>query len=470
MTATISTERLSWPRRLGWAVGDTGVNFYWQGVSIFAYFFYTDVMGIPPFWAGVAFGIASFWDAVTDPIMGAIADRTRTRYGRFRPWILGGSVPCAVTFALMYWTPPLTGGWLVAYAVATHMLLRTALTVVGIPFSALSARISRDANERVTLAALRVVFAATGALIVAFTIPKLVSIFGDKRDAYFWAAVMLGVGATIILVISFLSTHETLEGEEDNKAPPQGTVVQAVVRDIRDFWKTLQYNVPLRLMFIGIMLGGITAGMFGKVLLYWITYDLKQPAAMAWMLPLPALVLLPVAPIWIWVATKTSKRTATWIGSAISAVATLLFYFLNPHDTPVLAALLVLGAIGGTAHAIMFWAMLPDTVEYNEWVRGERSEAKIFGFATFAQKTAIGINALMLGQLLTQVGFVANQPQSVETLSALRDIMCLVPLAGGIASALVLVYYPINASYHAKLRADIAARHAQRAAEGASAA
>ncbi len=456
MTAQ-GSEKLSWPRRIGWAVGDMGINFYWQGISIFAYFFYTDVMGIPPFWAGVAFATASMWDAITDPIMGAIADRTRTRFGRFRPWILFGSIPCAVAFALMYWTPPLEGAWLIAYAIATHILARTGMDLIGIPFSALSARISRDSNERGTLAMLRVVFAATGALIVAFTVPKLVQVFGDPQQAYFVAACLLGAGATFLLLIAFFSTKETPSDDEELTPVERVGIVRAIARDLGDFWSTLRHNMPLRLLFLALIVGGVT-GMFGKMLLYWITYDLKDPAAMAWILPLPALILLPCAPIWNWVAQKTSKLIAYWIGHGLGALVVLAFYLLNPHETWLLATLIILGAMAGSASPIMFWGMLPDTVEYNELKRGVRSEAKIFGFATLAQKAAIAINALILGSLLSEIGFVANQPQSEETLDAMLAIMCLVPFVGGILAFLVLWKYPINAKYHAALKAQIEAR------------
>lgn len=460
MNASAAPERLSWGRRIGWAVGDLGINFYWQGITIFGYFYYTDVMGIPPFWAGVAYAVASFWDGVSDPIMGAIADRTRSRWGRFRPWILFGSIPCAIAFALMYWTPPLEGAWLVAYAMATHILLRTLLTAVGIPFGALSARLTHDFSERGVLATLRVVFAATGALVVAFTVPKFVALFDDPQRAYFWAAVSLGAGATLILLIAFFSTRETGgDLDVDDAARRKLPLLPGIVRDVADFWLTLRHNGPLRLIFLSLILGGVS-GMFGKMLLYWITYDLKQPGAMAWILPLPALVLLPCAPFWNRFARKTSKRDALWLGQGINLVTLLTFFFLNPHDTGVVAALMVVAAIGGSALPIMFWGMLPDTVEYNELKRGVRSEAKIFGFAALAQKLAVAINALILGHLLTRVGFVANQPQDAETLRAMLAIMCLVPVVGGTAALLVLWKYPINAKFHAQLRAEIAARKA----------
>jgi GPH family glycoside/pentoside/hexuronide:cation symporter len=357
----------------------------------------------------------------------------------------------------MYWTPPLEGAWLIAYAIATHILARTGMDMVAIPYGALSARISRDSKERGTLAMLRVVFAAGGALVVAFTVPKLIQLFGDPERAYFIAACLLGAGATVLLLIAFLSTKETPSDDDELAPVARVGIVAAIVRDIGDFWATLRLNMPLRLLFIALIVGGVT-GMYGKMLLYWITYDLKDPAAMAWILPLPAIVLLPCAPIWNWVAQKTSKLIAVWIGSGLSALVVVAFYLLNPHDTALLATLIVLGAMAGSASPIMFWGMLPDTVEYNELKRGVRSEAKIFGFATLAQKAAIAINALILGSLLSKIGFVANQPQSEATLDAMRAIMCLVPLAGGILASLMLWKYPINAKYHAQMRAEIEAR------------
>ena len=449
--------RLTWPRRIGWAAGDAGMNFYWQGVGIFLYFFYTDVMKIPPGWAGVAFGIASFWDAVADPIMGTLADRTRSRFGRFRPWLLFGSVPCAFAFVLLFYTPPLTGSWLIGYAVVTHILFRTLYAAISIPFGALSARLTLDTTERGTIAMLRLMFAASGALIVAFTVPKLVGILGDPRHAYLVAAIILATGATVIFGIVFLSTTEVVETDD---APPVRTrhPVAGFVHDIAGFWLTLRYNRPLAQMFGAVIFSGITTTLNSKMLLYWIKYDLKEPQAMAWLLPLPAFVLLVVAPMWNRVAQRWSKRNAWWAGAALSSMSLTAFYVINPHDYHILIPIMVIGATGGSAGFIMFWSMLPDTVEFNEWVRGERSEAKIFGFATFGQKAALAINAILLGFMLSHVGFVADQVQPAATLADMRVMMCLIPLAGVIGSALLLWGYPIDAVFHAKLREDIAAR------------
>ena len=432
------------------------MNFYWQGVGIFLYFFYTEVMRIPPGWAGLAFGIASFWDAVADPIVGALADRTRSRLGQFRPWLMFGAAPCAVSFALLFYTPALTGRWLVTYAIATHILFRTLYAAISIPFGALSARLTLDTTERGTIAMLRLMFAASGALVVAFTVPRLVAVFSDPRQAYFVAAIILASGATAIFAIVICATSEVVESTRPDNTSRNPII--GFVDDIAGFWLTLRHNRPLALMFAAIIFSGITTTLNGKMLLYWIKYDLKQPEAMTWLLPLPALVLLFVAPMWNRVAQKWSKRNAWWAGTVLSAISLTTFYLINPHNYYLLVPIMIVGATGGSAGFIMFWSMLPDTVEYNEWIRGERSEAKIFGFATFGQKVALAINAVLLGALLSWVGFVADKPQSVQTLADMRAVMCLIPLAGVIGVAVILRGYPIDAKFHAELRNNIAAR------------
>jgi GPH family glycoside/pentoside/hexuronide:cation symporter len=451
-------DRLTWPRRIGWASGDAGINFYWQGIGIFAYFFYTDVLGISPMWAGIAFATASFWDAVFDPLMGAIADRTRTRYGRFRPWILFASVPCGISFALMFWTPPLADGWLVAYAIGSHILFRTMLAAIAIPFSALTARLTQDSEERGTIAMLRLMFAASGALVVSLTVPNLVAVLGNENDAYFYAAIVLAVGATLILFISFLATSEPPNRPGEDQADDRTDLFRSFGSDLAGFWATLRHNGPLARLFAAVILSGITTAMNAKVLLYWIKYDLNDQSVMAWLLPLPAVILVLVAPIWTQIAKRWSKRAAWLAGTSLSIISLSSFYLLNPHDYQTLIPITVIGAAGGSAGLIMFWSMLPDTVEYNEWVRGDRSEAKIFGFATFGQKTAYAINAILLGQLLTAIGFVADKPQSPEILADLRAIMCLIPLGGVVGTILIMWRYPITAVFHAQLRADIAER------------
>lgn len=461
MTRVATGEgRLRWKVRLGYSVGDFGLNLFWQAIGLFLYFFYTDVMGISPVWAGIAYSIASVWDGISDPIMGAIADRTRTRLGRYRPYLLAGAIPCAICFALAFWAPPLKGAALVAYAILTHVALRTAYTVMSIPYSSLSARITSDSNERAVIAGCRVFFAAIGGLSVAVVFPLLVAALGkDHEDiGYALSAAILGAVSVVVITITYFTTREPAEPPARGGGISITEAATGFVRDIGQFWSMLKSNGPLAQVFGAITVISIALTMFGKCILYWFKYGLNDMNAVKLALPMPAFVVILTLPLWIAFARRTSKRAAWMLGSVIAAVGYIAFFF-NPVETVPLTILLMLVITAGqSSYAVMFWSMVPDTVEYNEWKIGSREEAKIFGFAAFAQKVALGVNAILLGQMLSFVGFVANQPQSPEAVLGIKAIMSLVPLAGILLSVLCLWRYPIDASFHRGMLDDIAIR------------
>ena len=448
---------LSWGRRMGWAMGDYSSNLYWQSISLFLYFFYTDVMGISPLWAGISFAIGSIYDAVSDPVMGSIADRTRTRFGRYRPYILLGAMPAAAAFALSFYVPPLSGAALVVYATLTHILLRTFFTVISIPYIAMAANITSDAGERATLAGLRMVFAAMGAISIAVGMPKLTGYFAASGIAqpYFVAACLIAVLATVIFVGCFLSTKENTFADQ---ATPEPFAIRDLGRDFVQFWGTLKRNAPLAQVFTAIVMISIALTMFSKCVLYWFKYGLLRPDLIWAGLLMPALMLFICAPFWVWFAKRYSKRQGWLFGSVFAGTGYILFYFNQSTSIAVSVGLIALIGVGTAAYAIMFWAMLPDTVEYNEWKLGERNEAKAVGFAAFAQKTALAVNALLLGQMLEWVGYVANQPLSASALGGIKATMCFVPLLGAVLSSWALWKYPITPQFHRQMMADLEAR------------
>lgn len=454
-TAAPATVHLPFYRRIGWAVGDSGINLYWGMIGTFLFFFYTEVMQIPPHWAGIAFAIASAWDGFTDPVMGALADRTRTRFGRFRPWILYLSIPSGVSFVMLFWTPPLTGGWLIAYAVASHVVFRTLITGVGVPFSAMSASITTDSKARSSLAALRMVFAGIGGLTVAFSVPRIVESVSDPKLAYLLAAAGMALAATIVLLIAFVSSREApvLPAVVQPKRP-QG-ILGAVWTDAKAFWGMLLVNGPLARIFLAVILSSIMATMYSKAMLYWVKYDYGDMSVLSWLLPLSGLVVVFASPFWAVIAGISSKRIVFLAGAVLSILAISLFYVTNPREPQLLLGLSLLGAFGASAKFVMFWSMLPDTVEYHLWKTGQQSDAKIFGFATLGQKVALAINAALFGYLLTYVGYVADTPPTEETKSAIFAIMCLIPVAGSVVSAAFMWGYPLDTKFHARIKEEI---------------
>lgn len=439
--------------RVGFGVGDFGFLLVWQGTALFLMYFYTDVLGISPAIAGTIYMVAMIWDAVTDPVFAALADRTRSRMGMYRPWLLYGAVPFGIAYPLAFSGPGALPIDPVVWALVTHILLRTAYTVVSMPFNSLQARLTSDGEERSVLAGFRMVGAATGGLAVVFLTPVAVQIFGDGREAqaYFASACISGALATLALLYCFFSMREP------DSVPLRS---ESFLGDLKSIFPMFLANPPLMRVFGIIILGSICLGMFGKNMLYHFKYDLQRPELTVIALVLPAILLVLTVPAWVWVSKRSSKRFSLAMGTVVSLAGYLLFFFnFENWLWLTFGSILVIG-LGSSALAVMFWAMLPDTVEYGEVKTGIRAEAKTFGFATFAQKAATGINAVLLGVLLGVVGYEANAALTPETLIGMKAIMALIPAAGAVGILLILRGYTLDHTRHRQLVAELEARRA----------
>jgi glycoside/pentoside/hexuronide:cation symporter, GPH family len=446
------TAPLPFTAKQAFGFGDFGFNLVFTGTGLFLMYVYTDVFGVSPGVAGAIYALALLWDAVTDPVMGVIADRTRTRWGRYRPWVAIGAVPLGLSYVLAYWNPGFTGVALIAWIAFTHCFLRTCYTIAGIPFSSLQARLTNDANERATLAGFRMMGAASGGLAVAVLTPLLVAQAGqgDEARGYVLAAMAAATLTIVILGYVVAATREPPEPDEVQSA------AQPLTSDLRSFFAQCASNGPLVRILIVIVAVGVAVTMFSKNILYYFKYVLLAPEAAGLALVTPALMMLLMVPVWVAVAKRLSKRTAWMIGASIAAAGYLAFY-LNPvPSVSVVMAIIVLIGLGTSSFGVLFWSMLPDTVEWGQAQQGIRHEAKIFGFAAFAQKAALGLNALFLGLLLEAVGYTANQDQSAQALAGITAIMSLLPLLGVLISVAALWRYPIDTRRHAELRAQIA--------------
>lgn len=448
-----SDARLPLLAKFGFGAGDFAFNLVWSGTGLFLMYVYTDVFGVSPTIAGLVYAIALAWDAVTDPVMGVIADRTRTKWGRYRPWIALGAIPLAISYAVAFWNPGFTGIALVIWIAFTHCLLRTAYTVASIPFSSLQARMSSDANERSQLAGFRMMGAASGVLTVAMLTPLVVTNLGQGDEARGYVLAAMAAGILAVLIFAFV-VSVMREPEETEAAPTP----EPMWKDIGAFFSQFAQNGPLVRVFLVIIAVSIAVTMFSKNVLYYFKYVLEAPESATLALVTPALAMLILVPVWVFIASKTSKRAAWMMGSVIAIVGYLAFYLNPSKDVSVVMAIIMIISIGGSSFGVLFWSMLPDTVEWGEAYQGVRHEAKVFGFASFAQKAALGVNALLLGLMLDGVGYKANQAQSVQTLDGITAMMSLIPLLGILASMAILWKYPIDAKRHGELRQQIGER------------
>jgi len=442
-------QQLSTARKIGFTLGDYASNLYWNSVSIFLLFFYTEAVGLPAATAGLIYMIASIVDALQDPFMGSIADRTRTRRGRYRPYILFGCVPLALSFVLLYWRPPFAGLALALWMLMTHIIFRTAYTVVTIPYTSLNARLTDSSDERSTIAGYRMIFGVLAALtIVYFTFPMVTRFGGsDSTGGFTWAAAVFAFVATAIYPLVYGVTRE----------PPENRAEEAKL-DLAGCWRVVRTNRAFWVLIAATVLAFTCSVALGKSVLYYFKYYLHDEAASRPALVGMSAVGLVAIPLWVWITKFIGKRHAWFAGVALGLVM-LAVFAVTDFDAPLhMTVWLIAVSVGSLGLALTFWSMLPDTVEYGEWLTGQRAESFIFGLFQLFLKAALGIGAGLFGWLLDEVGYVANTQQTPETLAGLKAIMIWLPGAGLTVAGLVMLLYPIRRGDHERIVRELAVR------------
>jgi GPH family glycoside/pentoside/hexuronide:cation symporter len=426
---------------VGFGLGDFGFNLFWSTTSLYLLFFYTDVLGISASTAGLIILVCLVWDGVTDPVMGAFASRTRSRWGRYRPYVLLGAPFTAVSFWLMFTKPPFGSEWTVVWALGTHLLFRTAYTVQSIPYSSLSSVMTTNSTERGRLAAARMMSATTSGLLVAFfTLVLAGSLAEDRATGFALLAALYAAISLALFAITFTTTREHVEPPQNGELP-----------GLKDMVRLVSGNAAFLLLFAATMASSIGGTLFSKALVYYVIYDLGQPDAVGTLLAALIGTITVFVPVWQAVTRRTSKRFVWVCGCAISALIYLAWFLVPPASVPSALAFLVLLGIGSAAFYLTFWSMLPDTIEYGIFKTGVRAESLQFGLISFAQKVALGLGVGLLGILLDVVGYRANEVQSATTLDSMRVILTLLPALLTIASASLMWFYPLDRHLHGRL-------------------
>lgn len=442
MTEAI-VEKLNLKTRLGYGIGDIAICLYWSGVGLYLLYFYTDVVGISPSLAGLIYGIGMFWDAITDPFMGYMAERTRTKWGVYRPYLLFGNIPLALSFILLFWVPPLEGSALFFFLLFANLLHRTCFTLVSVPFSSLTPRITSDSQERTNLTGFRMLGAQTGTNLMAlFAFPIIFWVGGEDESLGFVVlACIAGLTALGIHAITFLTVKE----------PSNDQGIERVGGSLFEAARAIGKNGPFWLVFSATLIVGITTIFFGNNLIYYTKYALNLHEYQGTILFTSGIVAFLSIPIW-WMISNSIGKKLTWlISSSITLIALLVFYLYEIDTLTELLFLVAFIGFGSGAGGILFWSMLPDTIEYGEVHTGVRSESSLYGFMTFAQKGSIAFAIIILGIVLDFIGFQANEVQSDGTISNMKAIMTLIPSIGIALSLVIIYFYPIDAKMHKDL-------------------
>lgn len=441
-------ERLRWGERLGYGTGDLGFNLYWTTMASFLAAFYTDVFGISPEAAGTLLFVTRIVDAFTDPMMGAVADRTQSRWGRFRPYLLFGGLPLAAAGVLTFSTPDLEGGAKLIYAYATYTSLMLAYTLVSMPYSALSGVMTAHPGERTTLISVRFLFAFTGgALVNKFTLP-LVEAFGEGDPQLGWQRTMMLYGAIAIslFAVTFFTTRERIAPPPAQRSSP--------VQDVRD----LIGSRPWLILFALAMLIMMTITLRAGSAYYFFTYYLERPDL------LPDYLLLQMvayavgalcAPILVRYVDKA--RLLGWLMGGV-AVPSLLFYFVPKESIWLMFVLNGLISLALGPKSPLTWSMYADTADYNEWRHGRRATAMTFAAATFSQKLGGSLASAGMLWMLAWLGYVANQAQQGASLEGIHLMQTIVPGVFALLAVMTVSFYTLSGTELARMQRDLDVR------------
>lgn len=435
-------EPLGFVEKLGYGVGDTASNFFFHTFNILLLGYYTDVFGLAAGAVGTMFLVTKIFDALTDPAMGIIADRTNSRWGKFRPYILWTAIPFGLIGYSMFANPQLSEVGKLVYAYFTYSLMMLAYTVINVPYSSLLGVISASSEERTTVSTYRFV-CAFGAqfLISAFVLPLRNLLGGEDEGLGYQMTMGLFAFASVLLwFMTFLTTRERVAPSPDQRVDLKNDL-GVVFRN--EAWIVLVVVAVLTLTNVGVR-GGATY--------YYVKYYVEDSSRMAfWIFDRTSVAWLSggLSMLIGTLLTKPltrrfDKRTLmVWL-TGLNGLFMAGMFFLRPDQYWLMIAIGMIGTtIVGPTPAIV-WAMYADCADYGEWKTGRRTTGLIFSGLLFSQKMGLAIGAGLSGWILGWFGYIANAPQSAESLLGMRLMFTVFPGVLTLLAAVAVLFYPIT--------------------------
>jgi GPH family glycoside/pentoside/hexuronide:cation symporter len=441
---------LSWREKFSYGIADMGFNFYWTNIATFLLYFYTDIFGISAAAAASMLFMIKIVNAFTDPLIGALADRTQTRFGKFRPYLIWMALPLAGATVLTYTTPNLDHDGKIAWAYGTYLLMMVCYTGINIPYNALSGVLSGDPQERSTINGLRFIFAFAGSTLVTAATPFMVGLLGGGDDKRGWQLTMAlwGVAATALFALTFFNTRE--------RVAPVSTQKNNVAQDIKD----LAGNRPWIALFFLALIIMITITLRTSTAAYYFKYYVGRPELMASFVPAYMVAAAAGASLTPLMTRFMDKKKLLIILMSCTAVLSSAFFFVERDQIWLMFALqIALGFVLGPKSPLAF-SMYADTADYNEWRTGRRATAMTFAAATFSQKLGTALAVAVIGSLFTALGYVPNAAQSSGSQAGIVWLMSLIPAFFAVLAVAVMFFYNLDKQKLEQVQSELAERKA----------
>ncbi|MEO6960698.1 MAG: MFS transporter [Puia sp.] len=443
------TERIKLKERIGYGFGDMASSMFWKLFSIYLLFFYTDVFGIAAAAVGTMFLITRIWDTFFDPVVGVIADRTRSRWGKFRPYLLYVSVPFGIIGVLTFTVPSFSGKGLLIYAYITYSLMMMIYSLINVPYASLLGVISADPKQRNILASFRMAFAFIGSLIALALIEPLVNIFSKKAggivDAKLgWqlAVMVIAVLCVVIFILCFSWVKERVQPLKSEK-PSLKSDVSDLVKN-RPWWILLGAGVAALIFnsirdgaaiyYFKYVIQNAEAFKMGATVISWSTLYLTMGQAAN------IIGVILASPI----ANKVGKKKTFLFAMSMASVLSVIFYWFDSHQIIMIFVFQFFISIGAGIIFPLLWSMYADIVDYSEWKTGRRATGLIFSSSSMSQKLGWTIGGALTGWLLGAFGFKANVVQGSDVQSGIRLMLSFLPAAGALISVFFIALYPLS--------------------------
>jgi len=486
------TGRLPLHEKIGYGFADASANFVFQIMVMFQVGFYTDVFGITAAAAGTLLLVGRFWDALFDPIMGAMADRTETRWGKFRPWVLWTAIPFALLFYLTFTTPNFSSGGKLIYAYITYILLMTVYSMNNTPYSALNGVMTGDVNERTSLSSWRFIFAQSATILIQGFLLLMVASLGKGNAQQGWSKAigLLSLLSIIFFIITFFSVRERIKPNPQQKT------------SFKEDISGLLHNGPWLSMFLLTLFLFITLALWGSAMYYYFNYYINkdtlysflrtlgmaapagaEAAYTGWQKFLNATGLLAKADLsnaaligfslFNMIGTALSligivlskrltilfsKKSVFLVGLILTALFTALFFFLPRTAVGSAFILNILKSLAYSFTIPLLWAMMGDVADYAEWKTRRRTTGFIFAGIVFALKAGLGFGGAICGWLLSLYGYVPNAAQDGHALFGIRMTASVYPALTFLIGVAALSRYGISKKLSLQIRDELAER------------
>jgi len=429
---------LSIKEKIGYAAGDVASNFYWRIFDVFLFIFYTDVFGLSAAAVGTMMLVTRLIDAVTDPLMGALADRTHTRFGKFRPYLLWGIIPIVAAGILTFTVPDFDENGKLLWAYGTYIFMMLTYTFINVPYGALLGVVTSNTQERTTLTSFRFIGAFSGGTLVAYLTPELVDYFshtfGNGNEVVGWQCTMglYGLMSAILFCITFFTTQERISPPKNQKTP--------ISQDIKD----LLNNKPWLVLFSLALIIMLTITLRGSSGTFYFKYyvqreDLIGTFAMVYMLSLAFGAASTPLLTRYFDKTKLLQYLMLIVG-----LLSIIFYFIPKDNLFLIFTLQILIGLALGPKSPLVFSMYADTADYSQWRTGRRATAMIFSAAAFAQKLGGALAGGLMGWLLASMGYVANQMQSGASMHGIVLLMTLIPGVFALIAVFIVRLYPLK--------------------------